>query len=203
MTKLILIRHGETQWNARKMFQGHSDVELAPEGVHQAHLLAAHFPVEHIDAVYSSDLRRARTTAEIIRDKFGVEMYLTKKLREASYGQWEGRSFEELALAHPNEFKTFFLDPDKYTPEGGEKFSDVQARAMEALYEIIRAHHNQTVVGVTHGGVLRTIIAAVLSMPLKKMWALKQFNTAVNIFRVDEGGFSVELINSIAHLHKL
>lgn len=185
------------------MFQGHSDVELAPEGVHQAHLLAAHFPVEHIDAVYSSDLRRARTTAEIIRDKFGVEMYLTKKLREASYGQWEGRSFEELALAHPNEFKTFFLDPDKYTPEGGEKFSDVQARAMEALYEIIRAHHNQTVVGVTHGGVLRTIIAAVLSMPLKKMWALKQFNTAVNIFRVDEGGFSVELINSIAHLHKL
>ena len=203
MTKLILIRHGETEWNFRKMFQGHSDVELAPEGVHQAHLLAAHFPVEHIDAIYSSDLRRARTTAEIIRDKFGVELHLTKKLREASYGRWEGRSFEELAMAHPNEFKTFFLDPDKFTPEGGEKFSDVQGRAMEALYEIVRAHHNQTIAAVTHGGVLRTIIAAVLSAPLKKMWAIKQFNTAVNIFRVDEGGFSIETINSVAHLRKL
>ena len=106
-------------------------------------------------------------------------------------------------MAHPNEFKTFFLDPDKFTPEGGEKFSDVQGRAMEALYEIVRAHHNQTIAAVTHGGVLRTIIAAVLNAPLKKMWAIKQFNTAVNIFRVDEGGFSIETINSVAHLRKL
>lgn len=185
------------------MFQGHSDVDLAPDGVHQAHLLAAHFPVEHVDAIYSSDLRRARLTAEIIQDKFGLTLNLEPRLREASYGNWEGRAFDELALAHPNEFKTFFLDPDAFTPEGGEKFSDVQTRAMAALNDIVATHPNKTVVAVAHGGVLRTVIAAVLEMPLKKMWALKQFNTAVNIFRVDDGNYSVELINSVEHLHKL
>ena len=203
MTKLILIRHGETEWNKRKMFQGHSDVELAPEGVHQAHLLAAHFPVEHVDAIYSSDLRRARMTAEIIKDKFGLELKLDARLREANYGTWEERAFEELALAHPTEFKTFFLDPDAFTPEGGEKFSDVQTRAMAALNEIANANPNKVVAVVTHGGVLRTVIAAILEMPLRKLWALKQFNTAVNIFRVDDGNYSVELINSVEHLHKL
>ena len=203
MTKLILIRHGETEWNKRKMFQGHSDVELAPEGVHQAHLLAAHFPVGHIDAVYSSDLRRARMTAEIIQDKFGLALKIDRRLREASYGNWEERAFEELAIAHPVEFKTFFLDPDAFTPEGGERFSDVQARAMAALNEIVKAHPHQTAAVVTHGGVLRTIIAAVLDAPLKKMWAIKQFNTAVNILRCDEGNYSVELLNSVEHLHKL
>ncbi|MBR1580715.1 MAG: alpha-ribazole phosphatase [Selenomonadaceae bacterium] len=203
MTKLILIRHGETEWNARHMFQGHSDVELAPEGVHQAHLLAAHFPVELINAVYSSDLHRARMTAEIIAEKFNFELRLDQRLREASYGNWEGRSFEELALAHPNEFKTFFLDPDAFTPEGGERFADVQTRAMAALNEIVNAHPHQTAVVVTHGGIIRTLIAAVLGMPLKKMWAIKQFNTAVNILRCDEGNYSVELLNSVEHLHKL
>ena len=203
MTKLILIRHGETEWNARKMFQGHSDVELAPEGVHQAHLLAAHFPVEHLDAIYSSDLSRARVTAEIIKDKFGLNLNIDARLREASYGNWEGRAFDELALAHPNEFRTFFLDPDAFTPEGGERFSDVQTRAMAALNDIVEANPNKIVAVVAHGGIWRTVIAAVLDMPLKKMWALKQFNTAVNIFRVDEGNYSVELINSVEHLHKL
>lgn len=204
MTKLILIRHGETEWNRRKMFQGQSDVELAPEGVHQAHLLAAHFPVYPLDAIYSSDLSRARTTAEIIADKFGLTLRLEPRLREANYGRWEERSFEELALAHPTDFKRFFLEPDEFTPEGGENFLDVQARAMSAIKEIVRAHARETVAVVSHGGVIRTVVASVLEMPLKKMWAIKQFNTAVNILRADEsGGFSIELMNSIAHLGKL
>ena len=203
MTKLILIRHGETEWNKRGMFQGQSDTPLAPAGVHQAHLLAAHFPVIHIDAIFSSDLSRARTTAEIIAEKFGLKVHFMPELREASYGSWEERSFEELALAHPAEFKTFFLDPEAFTPEGGESFVDVQTRAMNAIKSIVRDDARKTFAVVTHGGVLRTIIAAVLEIPMRKLWAIKQFNTAVNILHFNEGSFSIELINSTAHLGKL
>ena len=203
MTKLILIRHGETEWNKRHMFQGQSDTELASEGVRQAHLLAAHFPVEHVDAIYTSDLQRARMTATIIAEKFGPELQIEPALREANYGTWEERSFEELAIAHPAEFKLFFTDPSRFCPEGGEHFSEVQARAMNAINNIVRVNDGKIVVVVSHGGVLRTIIASILEMPLRKMWAIKQFNTAVNIFRVDDGNFSVELMNSAAHLAKL
>jgi len=198
----MLVRHGVTEWNAKGKFQGQSNVNLAPDGVHQARMLAVHFPFDTVDAIYSSDLNRAKTTAEVIASRFNLPITTMAEFRETNFGSWEGRSFEDLAKEEPTEFKKFFLKPDMLNVEGAETFAEVQNRAVTALRKIAHEHdNNKNVVIVTHGAVIRVILTEILGMPLRKMWVIKQYNTAVNILRVDDGAWSVELINSTLHLH--
>ena len=202
MVEIILIRHGLTLWNREARIQGISDVELAPEGLRQAELLAKNFPFDKVDAIYSSDLNRAKTTAEVIASRFNLPITTMAEFRETNFGSWEGRSFEDLAKEEPTEFKKFFLKPDMLNVEGAETFAEVQNRAVTALRKIAHEHdNNKNVVIVTHGAVIRVILTEILGMPLRKMWVIKQYNTAVNILRVDDGAWSVELINSTLHLH--
>ena len=201
MTKIMLVRHGMTEWNATGKIQGQSDTNLAPDGVHQARLLTAHFLFDTVDAIYSSDLHRAMTTAEVIASRFNLEIIPVKEFREINFGIWEGKEFEVIAKEDPTGFKQFFLQPDMILFKDGETFAEVQNRAMTMLKRIVNdIGDNKQIVIVTHGAVIRTIIASILEMPLRKLWTIKQHNTAVNILRVDDGTFSLELLNSIHHL---
>ena len=204
MIKIMLVRHGVTEWNAQGRIQGQSDTNLAPDGVHQARLLTAHFPFDVVDAIYSSDLHRAMTTAEVIASRFNLDIIPVKEFREINFGAWEGMDFEVIAKDDPAGFKQFFLQPDMILFKDGETFAEVQNRAMTTLKKIVHDIDNNNeskhIVIVTHGAVIRTIIASILEMPLRKIWTIKQHNTAVNILRVDDGAFSVELLNSIHHL---
>ena len=192
----MLVRHGVTEWNSKGKFQGQSNVHLAPDGVHQARLLTAHFPFDIVDAIYSSDLSRAKTTAEVIASRFNSEIISIPEFREMNFGEWEGQSFEALAQLEPVEFKKLII-------KGGETFAEVQNRAMTALRKIVREHESgdKHIVIVTHGAVIRVILAYILEMPLRKIWTIKQYNTAINILRYDDGAYSVELVNSTYHLH--
>ena len=201
MTKIMLVRHGVTEWNVTNKIQGQSDIHLAPDGVHQARLLTAHFPFDIVDAIYSSDLHRAMTTAEVIASRFNLEIIPVKEFREINFGSWEGRSFEEIAKEDPAEFKNFFLRPDMLLIKDGETFAELQNRAITMLKKIVHdIGDKKHIVIVTHGAIIRTIIAYILEMPLRKIWTLKQHNTAVNILRIDDGAFSLELFNSTHHL---
>ena len=91
MTRLFLIRHGETEWNRQNKLQGHSDIHLSPEGFHQAITFAEHAPFKHADAIYSSDLVRAMDTAIILAERFNLTIKMMPELREMNYGDWEGR----------------------------------------------------------------------------------------------------------------
>ncbi|MBR1397584.1 MAG: histidine phosphatase family protein [Selenomonadaceae bacterium] len=205
MIKIMLVRHGVTEWNNKGRFQGQSNIHLAPDGVHQARLLTAHFPFDIVDAIYCSDLNRAKTTAEVIASRFNLDIIPLVEFREMNFGEWEGRSFESLAQENPIDFKKFFVQPDMLLIKNGETFAEVQNRAMTALRKIINDYESKSrdchIVIVTHGAVIRVILAEILSMPLRKIWTLKQYNTAINIIRVDDGDYSVELINSTYHLH--
>ena len=203
MVEIILIRHGVTLWNIQARIQGISDVELAPEGLRQAELLAKNFPFDKIDAVYSSDLSRAKTTAQFIADKFHLPLQTTTGLREVDFGCWEGKFFSELEKYELETLKIFHTMPDKLALEGAETFQQAQTRAMNAINEIISRHESNGssyIVAVAHGSIIRLILCAVLEIPLKNLWRLNQFNTAVNVIRIDDGEFTVKLINSTAHL---
>lgn len=203
MVEIILIRHGLTLWNLEGRLQGISDTELAPEGLQQAKLLAEKFPFDKVDAIYSSDLSRAKNTAQFLADKFNLPVQTTAGLREIDFGEWEGRRFSELEKYESDRLNTFFTAPDKLKLDRAETFQQVQIRAMNELNKIITRHESageSRVVCVTHGTVSRVILCGILEIPLKNLWRLKQFNTAVNVFRVDDGNFSVQLINSTAHL---
>ncbi len=204
MAKVMLVRHGVTEWNSKGRVQGQSDTHLAPDGVHQARLLTAHFPFDFVKTIYTSDLHRAITTAEVIASRFNLDIVPMPEFREVNFGDWEGRSFEDLAKEDPTEFKKFFLQPDMLLIKGAETFAEVQNRAMTALKKIVHEHDkNDNIVIVTHGAVIRTILADILSMPLRKIWTIKQYNTAVNIIRIDDGAYSIELINGTYHLQSL
>lgn len=199
-TKIILIRHGETLWNAGGRFQGHSDIALSPVGTRQAELLAEHFPVKSVDAVYSSDLKRAVKTAECVAKKFHLKVTRIPALKEISFGEWEGLTYEEIASRWPEQIATFYAHPERMTIPRGESFTEVQARAVGAILEICRRHRDETVAVAAHGGVTRTILAEALHMPLRRVWSIKQENTAVNIIRYDGDQRVVELVNSTCHL---
>lgn len=203
MVEIILIRHGVTLWNRSARIQGISDVELSPEGLRQAELLAKNFPFDKVDAVYSSDLSRAKTTAKFVADKFNLPVQTTSELREVDFGSWEGKYFSDLEKSEPDNLKIFYTAPDELRLARAETFQQAQSRAMSAIKKIIAYHEldgDSRIVAVAHGSINRTILCAVLGIPLKNLWRLSQFNTAVNIFRVDDGNFTVQLINSTAHL---
>ena len=202
MIRLMLVRHGVTEWNVTQRIQGQSDTHLAPDGVHQARMLTIHFPFDTVDAIYSSDLHRAMTTAEVIASRYNLEVIPVKEFREINFGSWEGKTFEDIAKEYPADFKKFFLQPDMLMIKGGETFAELQNRAMTMLKRIVHdSGDNKHIVIVMHGAIIRTIIAAILDMPLRKMWAIKQQNTAVNILRIDDGAYSIELLNDTHHLH--
>lgn len=203
MVKIMLIRHGETAWNNVRKIQGHSNVELAPEGIHQAHLLAAHCPFDRVDSIYSSDLLRAKVTAEILAEKFNVDVQEMPELRETNFGDWEGKRLAELEKDEPENLETFFRRPDELKISHAETFFEVQMRAMLAIEKIIAEHkfyENPQIIVAAHGAINRVILCSILDIPLKRMWSLSQFNTCVNIFREEDGFYTVDLINSTAHL---
>lgn len=205
MIRFILVRHGQTEWNVGGRYQGQSDVALTEEGRQQARLLAENFPVAEVHRIYASDLKRASETADIIAARFGLPVTKDKIFRELSFGDWEGLTYKEIVSRWPDAMENFLRHPDKLNIPHGETFQEVQQRAVKGLHAIMAdpANEDKTIVIVAHGAILRTILTAQLHMSLEYAWSIRQFNTAVNIVRYDEGRPTVELINGTAHLGKL
>lgn len=204
MVKIILVRHGQTVWNLAGKFQGQTDVALTEDGQKQAGLLAEHFPLDRVDEIYCSDLKRAHDTAKAIGDKFGVEVVPCEELREINFGEWESLTYKEISAKWPETMGDFWKNPAKLTIPSGESFTQVQERAMKKINEIIEANvkkgGERFVVLVAHGGINRSILTAFLGMPINNVWRISQYNTAVNSIRIDDGMINVEYVNNTEHL---
>ena len=200
MTKIIFVRHGQTEWNVLGRYQGQTDIALSPLGIEQAEKLAAHFPVDKVEAVYSSDLVRAMMTARCVADRFGLTVEPRPELRELNFGDWEGLTYDEIVAKWPDALNNFFQPPDVLEIPHGESFPKLRERALDAVEKIVACHPEQTVAVFAHGAILRTILTAALHMDLKYVWTIRQFNTAVNIVTYTEHGTTVELLNGTGHL---
>ena len=200
MMRLILVRHGQTEWNASGRYQGQSNVALSDTGRKQARLLAERFPLKQLDAIYTSDLDRARETAESVGEKLGVPVYPEKVFRELSFGDWEGLTYQQITARWPEESNKLFTAPDELEIPHGETFQALQNRALDKINELCKKHVDQTIGIFAHGAINKTILAGLMHIPLHYLWSLRQDNTAVNILRLDDGYVTVELINSTSHL---
>ena len=200
MMRLILVRHGQTEWNAGGRYQGQSNVALSDTGRKQARFLAERFPVRQLDAIYTSDLDRAKETAECVGKRLGLTVYQEKAFRELSFGDWEGLTYQEISSRWPEEAEKLFTAPDELVIPHGETFRDLQKRALDKINSLYEQHIDQTVTVFAHGAINKTILAGLMHIPLHYLWSLRQDNTAVNILRLDDGYVMVELINSTSHL---
>ena len=184
MTEIIIIRHGETEWNQTGRFQGQSDVPLSAQGRAQAAALGRNLVAEHVDAVYASDLSRAMETAAPLADRYGLDVIPDPLLRELHFGRWEGRFFNEINEETPDMMKMFYRNPEEVN-----------------IPESAAAHRHERVVLVSHGAAIRILFADILSMPVRAIWHVSQLNTAVNRIRFEDDGFAiVTLMNDTSHL---
>lgn len=201
MTTVFFIRHGQTEWNKTLRYQGHSDIALTEEGMQQAKWVADRLAREPFSAIYSSDLSRARITAEMIAEKHHLPVESTADFREVKFGEWEGLRYNQIHEGWPAEMDRFFLEPGKVIIPGGETFHEVKERTDRALNEIRTKHDGQCVAIVTHGGAIRTMLCSALGISLDLLWCFRQDNTAVNIVEYETKYNILRLINDSNHLY--
>jgi broad specificity phosphatase PhoE len=162
--ELICVRHGRTAWNAERRFQGQTDVPLDEEGLAQAQALAAHLRGERFDIAVSSDLARARTTAERICRGRAVELEFAPELREMRFGAWEGLTWDEIVRRWPELDERYEKSPRTYTAEGGESWDELCARVEGLLRRVAaRLEPDGRALIVCHAGVLHAIVHGVTS----------------------------------------
>jgi broad specificity phosphatase PhoE len=159
MTELLLVRHGETDWNRDLRFQGHADRRLNETGREQARTIAEELAREKIDAIYTSDLARARETAELIAERAGVPFILEPQLREIDVGEWQGLTRLEIEERFPDGMRNWHERGHGW--ENGETYDELTERVLEAVDRIVRLHPDGRVVLVGHGGTIRAIRAHV------------------------------------------
>jgi alpha-ribazole phosphatase len=201
MTKVILVRHGQTLWNVDCRYQGQSDVCLNETGLKQAKLLAERLASQPAAAIYASDLGRAKTTAEVIAKLHNLPVEIIPEVREISFGEWEGLRFSEIDEKWPGVMQRVFKQPETVEIPGGETFEDVQERAVRAIRKLVKQHPEEIIIVVSHGATIRTILCAALNIPLTSVWRIRQDNTAVNIIDYHEDNWvSVALMNDTHHL---
>jgi probable phosphoglycerate mutase len=204
-TTILLIRHGETAWNAVKRLQGHLDIGLNAEGERQGALLGAALASEPIDHIISSDLMRARQTAEAIARVRGAAIGIDPALRERCYGGFEGLLYSEIAARFPLEFAAWQArDVDGVLPPGanrGESFREFYERSTGAIAAHAAAHPGKTIALVAHGGVLECAYRAALGLSLETPRDFQVLNASVNRFVLKEGSLRLLSWGEVAHLH--
>ncbi|KAK1363832.1 Phosphoglycerate mutase-like protein 4 [Heracleum sosnowskyi] len=200
--EIIVIRHGETLWNADGRIQGHLDVDLNEVGRQQAEIVAARLSKEpKISAVYSSDLKRAHETAEIIaRNCGGLEVIKDRDLRERHLGALQGVVYHEIVTINPEAHKAFVSKSlDQEIPGGGESLNQLYLRATSCLQKIGDKHRGQRVVIVTHGGLIRALHRRATTHDRVG----KVLNTSVNVFHLSDGGkWTIKTWGDVSHLSK-
>jgi len=195
--RLYLIRHGEVEGAAAGRLLGRTDVPLSKRGVEQAHQLAEELSAARLAAVYSSDLLRARTTAEIIAERTNLKPEASSVWREIDMGGWEGRTMASAHDEAPELVGQLFDDPASFEYPEGESFATFTARVQNALDQLLATHDRGEIALVAHGGVCRAIIGGGLEMPAKYWLRLAQDYGCLNVIEWYNHNPTVRLLNGI------
>jgi len=199
-TQIIIVRHGQTQWNIRKIRQGHLDSELTDKGVAQARALGQRLARESFTALYSSDLGRALHTARMIAAVTGHEIVTDERLRERHLGVFQGLSGDEIKDKHPEEYRLHRTLGPEYVIPGGESVRQQVARNVDCLDEIALKHPGEKVVVVTHGGVVSGLFRHALDIPLDAPRRFEFVNAGLNVFAYEEGHWILRTWGDVSHL---
>ncbi len=202
MTKLYLIRHAEAEGNLYRRSQGQYNANVTQLGRRQIAALAERFRGIHIDALWSSDLNRAASTATaILKYHPDLTLHTTPRLREIGMGEWEDRPWGELEREWPEQMVYFSSDPARWHVPGGEDYMAVPARIEAALLELAEAYPGKTVAVVSHGLAIRSLLCKLKGIPSERISSLPYGdNTAVSLLTAEDGVLSIDWYNDSSHL---
>ena len=199
-TTLILVRHGETVWNAEARVQGHRDSPLTDRGREQSSRAAQRLADRELAAVYSSDAGRARTTADLIAAPHTLSVMVRPDLRERCYGVLEGLTLEEAAQRDAGWLDAWRADRLQLAPPEGETQREMSRRVMAALREIAARHAAQTVAVATHGGPIKSAVFDILQIPVSSWDLTWVANGSITILRATPQQMRVAALNDTCHL---
>ena len=200
-TCIVLIRHGHVEGIDPPQFRGQTDLPLTTRGTRQAEKtrdIVAY--LQRPVAAYASPLSRCMTTAEIIALPRSLAVTPMPTFLDIDYGDWQGRSYQEVQQANPEGFACWFDTPHLAIIPGGETLLQLAGRVAETMRDIVTRHRGDTVLLVGHDTVNRVLLMLALDLPLSRFWHLRQDPCAVNIVTHDEGGWRVVSMNEASHL---
>jgi probable phosphoglycerate mutase len=200
MTRFIVVRHGETQWNVESRIQGQGDSPLTAAGLAQAEAIADRLASERFDALVSSDLGRAMRTAAAIACRSGHSIIPDARLRERDFGEGEGMTYAEVDRAWPDAFsRVRETDPDMAVP-GGESRRQFHERVRDAFAALAREHEGKRVAVVAHGGVLAALYRLIHDIPVGKPHAVPIANASYNAVAFEADAWAIEAWDDVDHL---
>jgi broad specificity phosphatase PhoE len=204
MTKFIMVRHGQTEWNRVERFRGRVDVPLNEVGLAQAEATGRRVAEEwQPAAVYSSPLSRAVKTAEAIARHFNLAIQIHPGLIDLDFGQWQGFTPEEVRERWPELAHAWYTTPNVVQFPDGENLDVVRERAMPTVRELSSLHSDQTIVLAAHTDINRIILLGILGLGNERLWRLRQENCAINVFEYDDGEYTLTSLNDTNHLRIL
>jgi len=202
-TRICFIRHGETDWNAEKRIQGHTDISLNEVGRAQALAMAFNAAHQRFHAIYSSDLLRAQETAQVLAQREDHTVKLLPQLRERHYGIFQGITAAQGAERYPQAYAYYLARDLDYDFETGESLRGFAERVSEGIDWLVRHHSGQTIAAVSHSGVLDVIYRRATNRPLSTPRDFKIPNCALNWFHFDGQGWHLEAWGDRHHLHEV
>jgi 2,3-bisphosphoglycerate-dependent phosphoglycerate mutase len=202
-TILILIRHGETEWNLQGRWQGHHDSPLTDNGRHQAQIMADSLKQIRFSALYSSDLGRAMETAGYISKVTGKSVGFDPRLRERSLGVFEGLTTEQIKLQYPDEYNDIIKSDADYAPPEAESIRQRSSRNVDCFIELAERHCGESIIIVCHGGVIDSLFRHVVRVSLEGPRRYKIWNTGKNTFSYEQGTWQLLTFGDISHLENI
>jgi alpha-ribazole phosphatase len=200
LSRLLLVRHGDTATDNPEILWGQTDIALNKAGVLQAERLGERLSGESIDEIYSSDLSRALRSAEIIASRHNLYIATSKKLREIHFGDIEGMTFGEASRQYPELGKSWYSDDLQFRFPNGESISELQERISGFLSEVVLHNRNGTILIVSHGGLLRMLICHVLGLNFKHWKQLCLDKASLSIIDTYPETALLSLLNDVSHL---
>ena len=201
--RLILVRHGETMYNAHSRYTGQSDVPLNTLGELQAAALGECLATEHLDVIVTSNLERTRITARAIARYHGLPIQEDIDLRELAFGEWEGYTYNEVLARDANLVAQWRTDPATYAPPGGETVAQLRDRCVRALKRWQTQYSEASVLWVTHGGLIGVLLCHVLGIDLKRRWQFPHDNASISELHISGERVTIVRLNETAHIRSL
>jgi broad specificity phosphatase PhoE len=200
---IILVRHGQTAWNATEVFRGRIDIELDEAGLKQAELLGEHLGQRELEAVYSSPLKRAVQTAEaIVRHHHGLAVEIAPGLNDMDFGEWQGLSLQEVRSRFSESFEMWVTEPHRGRIPSGESLDDVRQRVLTLVNQIVDKHEG-TVVLVSHRVVSKVLICALLGLDNSRFWDIRLDTCGMTTFELADERFVLTEHNNTSFLESL
>ena len=199
MKQIILVRHGETEWNVEEVYRGTRDIELNEAGIKQADLLGRYLSDWKLEAVYSSPLKRALDTANTIARYQDISVQVTNDLIDFNYGEWQGRSAQEVKKLYPTLHDEWHNNPHKVKMPRGESLADVTKRANAIVNKVVTEYEGSIVL-VSDRVVNKVLICSLLGLDNSHFWNIQQDVCGITIFNYVDGLFILTRHNDTSHL---